>query len=35
MGNALRLPVVALSADYLVIGYLMRRNIGARLITCE
>lgn len=25
--NALRLPVVSLSAEYLVMGYLMRRNI--------
>lgn len=29
MANALRLPVVALSAEYLVIGHLMRRNILA------
>jgi hypothetical protein len=31
MGNkdALRLPVVSLSAEYLVIGQLMRRNILA------
>jgi hypothetical protein len=27
--EALRLPVVALSAEYLVIGHLMRRNILA------
>ncbi len=27
--NACRLPVVALSAEYLAIGYLMRRNILA------
>ncbi len=29
MSSALRLPVVALSAEYLVIGHLMRRNILA------
>ena len=28
-GGALRLPVVALSAEYLVLGHLMRRNILA------
>ncbi|MCF7992142.1 MAG: hypothetical protein K9M02_17015 [Thiohalocapsa sp.] len=28
-GTALRLPVVALSAEYLVIGHLMRRNVLA------